>query len=174
MKKMFSVLIISLFNLAITAAQNEFFRVDECVAVPDLFIQNQTRKLQCCQTIIDNLYNSWYYQGAYLSRTLATLKAWNCPQFDEVCSNRLLSFTDYSSLVYDRFCNESSLIQKCGLVVSEALSAIRKFYIEHTFKRNVYNIMYPKTFVTLTLYQALNYCKQFLPKLNQISYELIL
>ena len=135
---MFSVLTTSLFNLAITAAQNtlnnnEVFCVDKCVAVPDLFIQNRTCEVQCCQRIIEDLYTSWYYQGAYLSRTLATLKAWNCPQFAEVCSNRLLSFTDYSSLVYDRFCNESSLIQKCGLVVTEVLSAIGNFYIKHTF-----------------------------------------
>ena len=110
---------------------NTLFLANNCIVAPDLFIQNRTRELQCCQRIIEDLYTNWFNQGAYLSRTLATLKAWNCPQFDKVCSNRLLSFTDYSSLVYDRFCNESSLIQKCGLVVTEALSAIGKLQIKN-------------------------------------------
>ena len=110
---------------------NTLFLANNCIVAPDLFIQNRTRELQCCQTIIEDLYTNWSNQGAYLSRTLATLKAWNCTQFDKVCSNRLLSFTDYSSLVYDRFCNESSLIQKCGLVVTQALSAIGKLQIKN-------------------------------------------
>ena len=121
-----------LISLSIVAAQNisnnnEVYLVEKCVAAPDLFIQNQTKKLECCQKIIENLYANWSDQGAYLSRTLAALKAWNCPQFDEVCSNRSLAFTDYSSLVYDRFCNELSLIQRCGLVVAETLLEISKF-----------------------------------------------
>ena len=121
-----------LISLSIVAAQNisnnnEVYLVEKCVAAPDLFIQNQNKKLECCQKIIENLYANWSDQGAYLSRTLATLKAWNCSQFDEVCSNRLLAFTDYSSLVYDRFCNELSLIQRCGLVVIETLSQMSEF-----------------------------------------------
>ena len=125
---------IILISLSIVESQNisnnhKVYLVQKCVAVPDLFIQNRTQELHCCQNIINNLYTNWSYQGAYLSRTLATLKAWNCPEFDEVCSNRSLAFTDYSSLVYDRFCNESNLIQRCGLVVTKALSEKSKFYI---------------------------------------------
>ena len=123
-----------LISLSIVATQdisnnNKFYLMDKCVPAPDLFIENQTQKLHCCQNIIKNLYTNWSNQGAYLSRTLATLKAWNCSQFDEVCSNRWLAFTDYSSLVYDRFCNESSLMQKCGLVVTAALLEMSEFYI---------------------------------------------
>ena len=129
---MLSYVMIILISLTIVAAQNisnnhKIYLVEECVAAPDLFIQNRTQELQCCQNITENLYENWSNQGAYLSRTLATLKAWNCPQFDEVCSNRSLAFTDYSSLVYDRFCNESSLIQRCELVVTETLSEMSKF-----------------------------------------------
>ena len=121
--------------MEVVAGQNTFdkskiYLKETCVPAPDLFIKNRTHELQCCQNITKNLYTKWSYQGVYLSRTLATLKAWNCPEFDEVCSNRWLAFTDYSSLVYDRFCNESSLIQKCGLVVTEALSTIGKFLIQ--------------------------------------------
>ena len=108
---------------------NKIYLVEKCIAVPDLFIQNRTQEIHCCQSIIENLYTNWSNQGAYLSRTLATLKAWNCPQFDEVCLNQWLAFTDYSSLVYDRFCNESSLIERCGLVVIETLSKMSEFYI---------------------------------------------
>ena len=126
-----SLFIIFLTCLAVATAQNistndDIFLSNKCTAVPDLFIQNRTRELQCCQEIIEDLFISWSNQGAYLTRTLATLKAWNCPEFDEVCSNRSLAFTDYTSLVYDRFCNESSLIQQCGLVVTEALSEMGK------------------------------------------------
>ena len=125
---------IILINLIAAAPQNilnnnKFYLAENCIAAPDLFIQNRTQKLQCCQNIINNLYSKWFNQGAYLSRTLATLKAWNCPEFDEVCLNRWLAFTDYSSLVYDRFCNESSLIEKCGLVVIETLSQMSEFSI---------------------------------------------
>ena len=108
---------------------HKIFLVEKCVAAPDLFIQSRTQELQCCRNITKYLYTNWSNQGAYLSKTLATLKAWNCPEFDEVCLNRSLAFTDYSSLVYDRFCNKSSLIQKCGLVVTEAMSETSKFKI---------------------------------------------
>ena len=123
-----------LIGLSIVATQNisssnKLYLMDKCVPAPDLFIENQTQKLQCCENIIENLYTNWLYQNAYLSRTLATLKAWNCSQFNEVCSNRSLAFTDYSSLVYDRFCNESSLIQRCGSIVTAALSEMSEFYI---------------------------------------------
>ena len=129
---MLSYVMIILISLTIVAPQNisnnhKIYLVEECVAAPDLFIQNRAQKLHCCQNIIDNLYKNWSNQGSYLSRTLATLKAWNCPEFDKVCSNRSLAFTNYSSLVYDRFCNESSLIQRCGLVVTETLSEMSKF-----------------------------------------------
>ena len=128
---MLSYMMIILISLTVVAPQNissnhKNFLVEECVAAPDLLIQNRTQELHCCKNITKNLYRNWFIQGAYLSRTLATLKAWNCPEFDEVCSNRWLAFTDYSSLVYDRFCNESSLIQRCGLVVTEALSVTSK------------------------------------------------
>ena len=124
--------LVILISLTIVAFQNtsnndKIFISEKCIALPDLLIQNQTQKVQCCKNIIKNFYKKWFYQGAYLSRTLATLKAWNCPEFDEVCSNRWLAFTDYSSLVYDRFCNESSLMQRCGLVVTETLSQINEF-----------------------------------------------
>ena len=129
---MLSYVMIILISLTIVVPQtisnnNKNFSVVKCFAVPDLFIQNRTQELQCCQNITKNLYANWSNQDAYLSRTLATLKAWNCPEFDEVCSNRWLALTDYSSLVYDRFCNESSLIQRCGLVVTEALSEMSEF-----------------------------------------------
>ena len=118
-----------LFGSEIVAGQNTFdknkiYLEETCVPAPDLSIKNRTHELQCCQIITENFYKSWYIQGSYLSRTFTTLKAWNCPQFYEVCSNRWFAFTDYSSLVYDRFCNESSLLQRCGLVVIEALSTI--------------------------------------------------
>ena len=124
--------LIILTKLTIVALQNisinhKDFLVQRCVTAPDLFIKNRTLELQCCKNIIKNLYTNWYKQEAYLSRTLATLKAWNCPEFDEVCFNRWLGFTDYSSLVYDRFCNESSLIEKCGLIVTETLSEMSEF-----------------------------------------------
>ena len=109
---------------------NKIYLVKIFIAGPDLFIQNRTRKLHRFQKIINNLYTNWSNQGAYFSRTLATLKAWNCPEFDEVCSNRLLAFTDYSWLVYDRFCNESSLIQRCGLAVTRTLSEMSEFLID--------------------------------------------
>ena len=131
---MFLYVMIILINLTTVTPQNilnnnKFYLAKNCIAAPDLFIQNRTQELQCCKNIINNLYANWSDKGAYLSRTLATLKAWNCPEFDEVCSNRLLAFTDYSSLVYDRFCNESSLIEKCRLVVTETLSKTSEFAI---------------------------------------------
>ena len=100
---------------------------EDCFAIPEMQIQNQTQKLYCCDNIINNLYEKWSIQDAYLTRTLATLQAWNCPQFNEACSNRSLDFTDYTSLIYDRFCNQSSLLQRCGSVLDNVLSVIGKF-----------------------------------------------
>ena len=131
----FYVIIISISLISVGAQNilnnNEVYLAKNCFASPDLFIQNRTEELRCCQNITENLYTKWFYQGAYLSRTLATLKAWNCPEFDEVCANRWLAFTDYSSLVYDRFCNESSLMDRCGLVVTETLSEMSEFQLLH-------------------------------------------
>ena len=131
---MFMYAIVVSISLTTVVPQNisnnyKIYLVEKCIAVPDLFIQNRTQEIYCCKNIIENLYTNWSNQGAYLSRTLATLKAWNCPQFDEVCLNRWLAFANYSSLVYDRFCNESSLIERCGLVVTETLSEMSKFFI---------------------------------------------
>ena len=124
-----NIILIVLICYEVVLAQNtpvssKVYFEDTCQL--DLFIANRTRELECCQNISENLYLNWPLQGAYLTRSLATLQAWNCPQFNEACSNRSLDFTDYTSLIYDRFCNQSSLLQRCGSVVNNALSVMGK------------------------------------------------
>ena len=119
---------------------------EACTPVPGLFIQNQTRKIECCDAIIEELYQLWSAQRVYLSKTLATLKSWNCPQLDQFCSNRFLDFTEYTALVYDRFCDEAQILRTCESVISRAIPAIGKLAFD-AFRAKVYDVYWTKLLV---------------------------
>ena len=112
------ILFVSLF--VFVKARNKLLE-NTCFEEPTLFIANRTRELRCCNRVVSNLYRLWSIQRIYLSRSLETLRAWNCPQFEDVCKNRTLAFTDFSSLIYDRFCNENKLMQQCETIVANTV-----------------------------------------------------
>ena len=124
-------LVIALHFFVCSQAQSEesesISLEDTCTPVPGLFIENRTREIECCDVIIANVYRLWSTQRVYLSKTLATLKSWNCPQLDQFCVNRSLAFTKYTALIYDRFCDESQLLQSCQSVVTSAIPISGKF-----------------------------------------------
>ena len=139
MLKLFCILIVVYF-FAFAQAQSEESEIisleDTCTPVPGLFIENRTREIECCDVIIANLYRLWSTQRVYLSKTLATLKSWNCTQLDQFCSNRSLAFTEYTALMYDRFCDESQLFQSCRSVVASAIPISGKFRVKISFDQD--------------------------------------
>ncbi|CAK8683758.1 unnamed protein product [Clavelina lepadiformis] len=113
----FPVLLLYLvFLLTLGKAQNNtnLSLRDSCDPVPTLKITNRTRELECCNEILQKFQRRWFNESIYLTSVLATLQAWNCPQFNEECTNRTFDFTTYTALVYERFCNESKLIKECA------------------------------------------------------------
>ena len=55
------------------------------------------------------------YNVAYLKLTsfLEKLQVWKCPQFESECENRYFDFNRFTSLIYDRFCNDSAFVENC-------------------------------------------------------------
>ena len=121
-------LFIVIYLAACSCGQNTTNILEEtCTPVPGLFIANRTREIECCDIVINEMYDFWATQRVYLSKTLATLESWKCPQMDKFCADRLLDFTDYTALVYDRFCDQDSLLEQCETVVTNALQASGNF-----------------------------------------------
>ena len=86
---MFLYVMIILINLITIAPQNisnnnKIYLAKNCMQLLICSSRIELRNFN----VVNNQYTKWFNQGAYLSRKLATLKAWNCPQFDKVCSNR--------------------------------------------------------------------------------------
>ena len=84
-----------------------------CTFAPDLIVGNRTRELQCCEEVTRHYNFEWYLISSSLTSYLETLRQWNCPQFEEQCRSRTFAFTEFSSLVYDYFCNYTTLIEAC-------------------------------------------------------------
>ena len=61
----------------------------------------------------------------YLSTYLATLRAQNYTQFTQECQQQTYAFTEFTELVYLRFCNRSEMLRRC-------FDELRDFEQNHT------------------------------------------
>ncbi|XP_076822076.1 uncharacterized protein LOC143468631 [Clavelina lepadiformis] len=86
---------------------------ESCTSAPALIIQNETKRLECCKEVSGSVNYYWLRRDYYLSRRLSTLQVLDCPQFEVECHNRPFAALPFTSLMYDRFCNLSNLIETC-------------------------------------------------------------
>ena len=84
-----------------------------CDFAPGLTVGNRTTELECCKNAARQFYRSWHSGRYYLSTFLGQLQTWNCPQFKQECERRTFNYTDFTSLVYLRFCNRSQMEKQC-------------------------------------------------------------
>ena len=75
--------------------------------------QNRTEQLLCCNSTVNNFETSWFEGADFLSTYLSTLKALNCPQFEQECQEQTFAVSRFTTLVYLKFCNRSELETAC-------------------------------------------------------------
>jgi len=75
--------------------------------------ENRTEQLLCCNSTVNNFYTSWSNGSEYLSTFLSTLKALNCPQFQQECRKQTFAITSFTELVYLKFCDRTTLESTC-------------------------------------------------------------
>ena len=85
----------------------------QCRYAAGLTVGNRSTELECCQTVVSNYYTNFASQRRYLSTFLESLQTWNCPQFEQECKRRTFNYTDFTSLMYLRFCNRSQMEEQC-------------------------------------------------------------
>ena len=85
-----------------------------CKYAPGLTVGNRSTEFFCCNQTSQNYHRQWFAGRSYLTGYLESLKTWRCPQYKEECSLRTFAYTDFSALVYTRFCNDTSVLEeKC-------------------------------------------------------------
>ena len=67
----------------------------------------------CCNSTYNSFLRNYKNFNLKLTSLLEKLRAWNCPQFAVECQRRYFEFNRFTSLVYDRFCNETAFIRSC-------------------------------------------------------------
>ena len=73
----------------------------------------RTQVLNGCNITLNNFHRYWYYDSSYLHKFLSTLKSMNCPQFKEECERKTYALSEFTSLMYLKFCNHVELQDKC-------------------------------------------------------------
>jgi len=80
------------------------------------FIRNPNVALggqHCCNSTYTRFRRNYGNKNYRLTSLLEKLRAWNCPQFENECENRYFQFNRFTSLVYDRFCNQTTFNKHC-------------------------------------------------------------
>ena len=85
----------------------------QCRYAAGLTVGNRSTELECCQTIVSNYYTNVTSHDRYLSSFLKSLQTWNCPHFHQECKRPTFNYTDFTSLMYLRFCNRSQMEERC-------------------------------------------------------------
>ena len=96
----------------------------ECNYAPGLTVGDRQRELECCDQTVTNYRSRWIANELPLSRYLAALKGWNCPQFQLECQRRFFGFTPFTELMYDYICNSSVFLDKCMPKLTEQFASL--------------------------------------------------
>ena len=103
---------------------NSFPNISKCQYATGLTVGNRTTELECCETVVhDYYYSKRKPHNGYLSTFLESLHTWKCPQFQQECKRRTFNYTDFTSLMYLRFCNRSQMEAQC---YNDILSIVTK------------------------------------------------
>ena len=108
----FCLLLICNTIQAITIAPSGNVIKIECQASNGTKEDNETINTECCDQVVKQYYKRWSSR-LYLSSFLEILQRRNCPQFKRECERRTFNFTDFTSLMYLRFCNRSQMEEQC-------------------------------------------------------------
>ena len=87
--------------------QNFFHYNSTCQYVTDF------KKLECCKNIVYDYYTKFELHNRYLTTFLESLQALNCTEFKQQCERRTFNYTEFTSLIYLRFCNRSQMEAQC-------------------------------------------------------------
>ena len=109
-----------------TYSTEQFPKHLSCEFAPGFIVGNRTRELECCEQTARSYQFRWYSTSLSLTKLLETLQQWNCPQFLEQCETRVFAFTQFTSLVYDYYCNYTSVVEKCFSKVTKTVSVAQK------------------------------------------------
>ena len=85
----------------------------QCRYAAGLTVGNRSTELECCHTLVSNYCSNVSSHDRYLSTFLESLQTWNCPQFKQECERLTFNYTDFTSLMYLRFCNRSQMEEQC-------------------------------------------------------------
>ena len=119
-----------------------------CRFAHGLVVGDRKRQLECCTSTVHDYHNRWLSRNRPLNRYLASLKEWNCPQFEQECKKRLFVYNTFTDLMYDYFCNYSSYVDKCHEDVIKTLNKSQQ-QAEQNFREN-------KTFESLGFSDSFN------------------
>ena len=97
---------------AITETPSGYVINIQCQASNGSNEENDNFDAECCDEVVKQYYKSWSLRF-YLSSFLEILQTRNCPQFKQECERRTFDFTDFTSLIYLRFCNRSLMEEQC-------------------------------------------------------------
>ena len=120
----------------------------QCRFAPGLVVGDRKRQLECCASTFRGYHNRWLIGNRPLNRYLASLKEWNCPQFEQECKKRLFVYNTFTDLMYDYFCNYSSYVDKCYEDVVKTVNKSQQ-QAEQNFREN-------KTFGSLGFSDSFN------------------
>lgn len=150
----FSLLFIANF----TYCQNtlESFESSCEFAVENNLVQNRTLMLQCCNSTVRSFYREWFTGRRSLSKFMANLKQWQCPQFKEECERQTFDYTDFTKMVYLKFCQPIELEKRCFRDLQEVAQTQAVSAAPSKWNFLVQNINYTK----LDHYQLLHPCVQ--------------
>ena len=97
---------------------NSYQHGSKCKYAAGFTVGNRTKELECCQTVVRNYYKTKFEPlNRYLTTFLESLQTWNCPQFQQECERRTFNYTNFTSLVYLRYCNRSQMEAQCYDVI---------------------------------------------------------
>ena len=93
-----------------------------CAYAPKLSLRNSNETEDCCRYSA-NLYakRQWATGARYLTNFIENLKAWNCSQFYEECTNPTYDFTEFTKMVYTYFCSYDTFQSSCRADVESTL-----------------------------------------------------
>lgn len=95
-----------------------------CMDSPMFHFGNNTEQSWCCEYHTKRFRQHQWYQGRrYLTNYLANMKAWNCSEFHQECQQPIFNLTDFTSLVYDYYCDYDLYQSTCNATLEKVLPA---------------------------------------------------
>ena len=89
----------------------------------------QFNDANCCRSVYEKFRLTWWTDNFPLTKFLDNLDQSNCSEFKYECQHRTFAYNDFSSLVYDRFCDFESFKKAC-------LTGENTVYIKITYSIN--------------------------------------